>query len=164
MVQILLYYHVSDITIGEPLIFNVNELQKNIHSQGVTIRIRPDKARTGIETTLVEESGINHFWLLPQHISLYENYVDVIDLIDNSVTRESELVNIYTRNQPYSAMIDTLILGLNCPIGADFFDDKFEVRRLTCGQTCIKNKNNCHFCDQYAKMYDVIAAQRKSSN
>lgn len=163
LIQILLYYKVSDITIGEPLTFNMQELQKNVHPYA-QLRIRPHLAKPefarGVETDL----GIHHFWVLPQHLYLYDSYIDVIDLLDDTVTRETSLVSTYTSSEPYTARLDTLIEGVECGIGASFIDEKFVQRRLTCNQNCLKNHNYCHYCDQYVKMYDVVAAQRKDSN
>lgn len=163
LVQILLYYKVCDIVIGEPLAFNMNELEKNVHPHA-RIRIRPYFAKPEIARGIETDLGIHHFWVLPQHMHFYEPYVDVIDLLDDNIVRETALVNTYTSNKEFSARLDTLIEGVECGIGASFIDDKFVQRRLTCGQSCLKNSNYCHFCDQYVKMYDVIAAQRKSSN
>lgn len=163
LVQILLYYKVCDIVISEPLTFNMNELEKNVHPYA-RIRIRPYIAKPEIARGIETDSGIHHFWVLPQHMHFYEPYVDVIDLLDDNIVRETALVSIYTSNKEFSARLDTLIEGVECGIGASFIDDKFVQRRLTCGQSCLKNSNYCHYCDQYVKMYDVIAAQRKSSN
>lgn len=164
LVQILLYYNVSDITLGEPLVFDMPEIKKNIQSRGVKIRIRPNFAKPMLARDVETDKGIHHFWVLPQHMYLYEDYVDILDLLDNNSVRETAVVNAYTSADPYTARLDTLIDGVECGIGASFIDDKFVQRRLTCHQNCLKNSNYCHFCDQYVKMYDVIAAQRKSSN
>ena len=164
LVQILLYYNVSDITLGEPLVFDLIEIQKNIKSHGVKIRVRPNFAKPPLAREVGTDKGIHHFWILPQHLHMYENYIDVIDLLDNNIVRETAIVNAYTCGQPYEGRLDTLIEGVECGIGATFIDDKFVQRRLTCGQNCLKNSNYCHHCDQYVKMYEVIAAQRKSSN
>ena len=164
LIQILMYYKVSDIVIGEPLTFSTKELEKNVHSQGIKLRVRPYFAKPQIARGIEGDSGIHHFWILPQHMHFYESIFDVIDLIDDNVVRESALVNTYTSGNEFSARLDTLIEGVECSIGASFIDDKFVSRRLNCGQNCLKNNNYCHYCDQYVKMYDVIAAERKSSN
>lgn len=163
LIQILLYYKVSDIVIGEPLAFNMPELEKNVHDKA-RIRIRPYFAKPEIARGIETDSGIHHFWVLPQHMHLYEQYVDVIDLLDDNVVRETALVHTYTSGKEFSARLDTLIEGVECEVGASFIDEKFVMRRLSCGQNCLKNSNYCHHCDQYVKMFNVIAAQRKSSN
>lgn len=164
LVQILLYYNVSDIVIGEPLTFNVTELEKNIHSKNVKLRIRPHLAKTKIARGIETDCGIHHFWVLPQHVKFYEQYIDVLDLLDDNVARETALVNAYTCGEDYEGRLDTLVEGVETEVGAAFIDDKFVQRRLTCGQNCLKNSNYCHFCDQYIKMYDVIAANHKDAN
>lgn len=163
LIQILLYYRVSDITISEPLVFNMQELQKNVHPYA-RLRIRPYLAKPALARGVETDLGIHHFWVLPQHMHLYDQYVDVIDLLDDTVPRETALVLAYTCSEPYTARLDTLIEGVECGIGASFIDEKFVQRRLTCNQNCLKNRNYCHHCDQYVKMYDVIAKQRKDSN
>lgn len=163
LVQILLYHKVSDIVISEPLTFNMQELAQNIHPK-VKIRVRPYFAKPEVARGIETDSGIHHFWILPQHIHLYEPYIDVIDLIDDNIVRETALVNTYTSNKEFAARLDTLIEGIESSIGASFIDEKFVQRRLNCGQNCLKNNNYCHFCDQYVKMYDVIAKQQETSN
>ena len=113
---------------------------------------------------LQNDNGAHHFWILPQHLYLYENYIDVIDLIDDNIVRETGLINAYTSTLPYNAHLSTLIQGLNSDIGAGFIDETFVNSRLNCGQYCMKNKNSCHRCDQYIKMYDVINLLKKNSN
>ena len=164
LVQILLAYNVSDITIGEPLTFSMNDIEKNIRSLGVNVRVRPYIARNSYQMKLQNDNGAHHFWILPQHLYLYENYIDVIDLIDDNIAREEGLVNAYTSTLPYNAYLSTLIQGLNTEVGAQFIDETFVNSRLNCGQYCMKNKNSCHRCDQYIKMYDVINLLKKNSN
>lgn len=164
LVQILLACNVSDITIGEPLTFNMNDVEKNIRSLGVKVRVRPYIARNNYQMKLQNDNGAHHFWILPQHLYLYENYIDVIDLIDDNTVREIGLINAYTSTLPYNAHLSTLIQGLNSDIGAGFIDETFVNSRLNCGQYCMKNKNSCHRCDQYIKMYDVINLLKKNSN
>lgn len=163
LVQILMYYNVSDIAIDEPLTFNMSEIGMNIRSKGIAIRVRPNVAKNSYEKEMENDTGIIHFWVLPQHLYLYEDYIDVIDIIDNNSERETALVNIYLQDT-YESSLGLLIDGITVDIGASFIDDKFVIRRLSCGQNCMKNDNYCHYCSTMMRMYDMIAAQHKSSN
>lgn len=163
LIQILMYYNVSDITIDEPLTFDMPAIAENIKSKGISIRLRPHVAKNSYEREMENDSGLTHFWVLPQHIHLYEDYADVIDIIDNNSEREAALVNLYLKGE-YHASLSFLIEGVEKDIGASFFDEKFAVRRLSCHQTCMKNKNKCRYCDWYAQLYHTVAAQHKSSN
>ena len=163
LIQILMYYHVSDITIDEPLTFDLPNVLKDIKSHDINIRIRPNIAKNRYEKEMETDNGLHHFWVLPQHLNFYEDYIDVIDLIDNNSEREAALVKTYLSGN-YEASLSLLVEGIEKDIGAPFITDKFVTRRLSCGQVCMKSKDYCHHCDQYAKMYEVIAAQRKSSN
>lgn len=163
LIQILMYYNVSDISIDEPLTFDMPAIAENVKSKGIAIRLRPHIAKNRYEKEMENDTGLTHFWVLPQHVHLYEDYADVIDIIDNNSERETALVNFYLKGECH-ASLPLLIEGVEKDIGASFFDEKFAIRRLSCHQTCMKDKNKCRYCDQYVKMYDVIAAQHKSSN
>lgn len=164
LIQILMYYNVSDITIDEPLTFNMPEIAANVRANGINIRIRPNIAKNRYEQEMESDSGIRHFWVLPQHLNFYEEYVDVLDLIDNNSERETAVVNTYLSNKPYEASLSLLVEGIEKDVGASFIDDRFVIRRLNCGQTCMKNTNYCHYCDTMMRMYDIAAARHESSN
>lgn len=164
LIQILMYYNVSDITIDEPLTFNMSEIAANVRANGINIRVRPNIAKNRYEQEMESDSGIRHFWVLPQHLNFYEEYIDVLDLIDNNSERETAVVNTYLNNKPYEASLSLLVEGIEHDVGASFIDDRFVIRRLNCGQTCMKNTNYCHYCDTMMRMYDIAAARHVSSN
>lgn len=158
MVQILMYYKVSDITIGEPLTFNLQAVKTSIRDKGVSIRVIPHQAKNALAIPNTDDCGLEHFWILPQHASLYDKYIDVFDLVDNNIKREETLVQVYTSNAPYIFDMGILITNLNCTLPAEYVDPLWVKRRLNCKQKCLEGKHTCHYC---RSQYEVYLALQK---
>lgn len=161
-IQILLYYKVSDILLGEPLTFQMDKVKKNIKENfNVKIRICPHVAPSYIAKECF--NGTKNFWVLPQHISLYEDTVDVCDILDPNVIREQTLVDLYTCNKPYEYVMDTLITNMSTKVYASKIDEKLIRRRKNCGQVCMENNNKCHLCDTYFALASKPGLLKKES-
>ena len=154
LVQILMYYHVSDMLIGEPITFEMDRVQNNIKSvYDINIRVCPHLGRQISESV---DDGVKHFWILPQHMYLYENIIDVCDLIDNNTVREGTLVDIYTKGEPYIMPLNLLITNCDKDIPAGRITEDMIKRRKNCGQKCMVNKNLCHMCSLFIKLAEVV--------
>lgn len=163
LAQILMYYKVSDMLIGEPLCFQMDKVKKNIKDNyPINIRICPHIAPSYIARECF--SGINNFWVLPQHMSIFEDVVDVCDILDPNDIREAALLDIYTSEKPYELTLDTLITNMTAPaVSAIKIDANFVRRRKNCGQVCMENKNSCHLCDVYFKLASIPSILPKES-
>lgn len=153
LVQILSYYKVSDMLLGEPLVFEMDKVRDNIKSQGVTIRVCPHLGRQISESV---DDGSRHFWILPQHMHLYENVIDVCDLLDNNVTREGTLVDIYTKGEPYVLPMNLLITNFDREISGGRITEDLVRHRKNCGQRCMVNGISCHSCDLYMRLAEAV--------
>lgn len=158
MVKICTYYKVKDIMVGEPLVFQCNQLAY-LRQQGFTIRANP---HIGMNYALAEtgENGLNHFWVLPQHLYLYNNYIDVFELDITDANKEKSLINLYTNDYNYDLKL--LISNYNCPesiFGANITED-FVKHRLNCGQRCLTPSSSCHYC--LTPQYEKKISGRKS--
>lgn len=163
MAQILMYYKVSDMLIGEPLCFQMDKVKKNIkENYPINIRICPHVAPAHIAKECF--SGINNFWILPQHLSIFEDVIDICDILDPNDAREAALLDIYTADKPYTFTIDTLITNMNAPmVSASKIDGNLMRRRKNCGQVCMENRDRCHLCNTYFKLSLTPPLSKKES-
>lgn len=146
MVHICTYYHARNIMVGEPLVFQCRALEKLRH-QGYIIRANP---QCGVNPAIADTNAnaLQHFWVLPQHLHLYENYIDVFELYMPTTEQERGLIELYSTNYPYS--LDLLIREFPCPeqiLGSEI-DESFAEARLDCGQRCLTPLGTCHKCLQ----------------
>ena len=75
---------------------------------------------------------IQHFFLLPQHTSVY-THIDVLDLLDDNITRETALIDTYAK-PAYNFKLKHLIPSIDSEITGAYIDDAFAAKRTNCGQ------------------------------
>lgn len=158
LIQILCYYNVSDILLGEPLVFEMDKVRDNIKSHGINIRVCPHLGR---QITEPVDDGSCHFWILPQHMHLYENVIDVCDLLDNNITREATIVDVYTCGKPYVLPMNLLITNFDREVSGGRITEDLIRGRKNCGQRCMVNGMSCHSCDIYMRLAEAV--KRKES-
>lgn len=144
LIKICTYYRATDIVVGEPLVFQAEELAK-IRKMGFSIHAYPC---VGMNISLAEtgENGLRHFWVLPQHMPLYENYIDVFEFEPQGREQVKSILDLYTR--PFNYSLDLLIENFPCEVkiyGSNITED-FIKRRLNCGQRCLSPNEPCHAC------------------
>lgn len=161
LVNILTYYKVSDITLGEPLVFQRKKVIRNLKNQfpDITIRVRPTMGKANILSEMKEDSGITHNWILPQYTDLYD-YIDVFDLLDANITREETIVNMYLDKKEYGASLSLLITNNTSPMSGKFVDENWVTQRMDCGQICLEHKFNCHYCETREALYKCLLEQK----
>lgn len=160
MINTLLAIGVSDIIINEPLTFDITNVVHYIRKQSkrdIKIHIRPDIGKPGWMPNT--ESILHHFWILPQHIDLYENQIDMIDLFAESIKRENRLIECYCIKKDYSNSIGAFVLNSNqqdIELHSKMIDDDLAIKRLNCRQICMSTyPQKCHTCDQQYKIYKL---------
>lgn len=154
LVLILRYYKVSDILIGEPLFFQMTKVKREIKDKGIKIRFKPT-TRMAEAFAGTEEPGIRHAWMIPSQMYLYEDYIDVLELVDEKASREEALVNIFAGTTKFNFSISAICPSVVPGIPAAYVDEEWTRRRLNCEQKCLENSNGCVYCEAKIKMYDA---------
>lgn len=162
MVRVLLTYKVSDIVLGEPLMFMAKEVNAYIKPYART-RVYPHKGQPSIAVPLEEMPAINHFFALPQHMGMYEEYIDVFDLLDDNIVRETALIDIYTKDS-YNFSLHYLIPSITSNISGAYITEELVERRMNCKQRCIMDPNGCHYCEMIEKMYEYYKKINEQGN
>lgn len=145
LLRIHTYYKVTHIMIGEPLLFQVNDLSL-LRQSGFILHASP-LLSLNPALAAINEPPINHFFLLPQHLSLYEPYIDILEIGDKDPSRQQALINIYTSPEyPYS-----LSLLFNQPsldkVYGSHITPSFVQHRFNCRQRCLAPSHSCHYCE-----------------
>lgn len=152
----LLSYAPCAVTIAEPLTFMLPRVRQAILAwtdpeTTVDIRVLPMIGRpTEWNHIMEQDDGFCHFWLPPNWIKLYEEYIDVLDLYDREQEREAALIDIYA-NGSYDNRLDILVKNCETDIMCGVLDDDLAKKRISCGQRCMEGSGHCHYCDMFVK-------------
>ena len=162
--QLLSWYNVSDITIGEPLTFECFDIIRLLKDPDLTIRVRPYPELEIWEKSNFQDNGIKHFWIPPQYLDKYEDVFDVIDVLHPNIVREEALVEAYLDRTNFDALdLSTVIPNVNVSVPIAAFEGDFFDRRLNCGQRCLKSPASCHMCDATVDLWKVLKKMRKET-
>lgn len=164
MLKTLIDLNVSHITLDEPLTFNMENVSWFIKSknENCMIHVRPYLGKPG--WMLTTESILHHFWILPQHMNLYEEYIDYIDIFAEQESREMELIKIYCINKEYDYELAPLVLNAapsDAKMRGGFVTDDMAERRVNCKQICMSTApQRCHMCDIQLKAFEQFLLGR----
>lgn len=162
VITVLCHLQVSDILLGEPLVFQMKEVSLYIKKLYPNIKLRfcPHIGQPVIAQNITNE--LNHFWVLPQHLYLYEDIIDVCDIFEKNKVRESALVDLYIKQGDYEGPFDILIENSSVNILSSYIPRELAVRRMNCGQKCMMNAEGCHTCDLYIKALMGLKKNKES--
>ena len=159
------------ITIGEPLIFDLKAVKTLISRIDNTIQLRawPSIGRPSKYNDYPGNHGLCHFWVLPQHVSLYDDYIDIFDILDENVDREKVLCDYYCNARPWFLCLSNFFKNMDTNVDGYYVDDEWIEKRLNCGQRCFRPSPTCYHCEDHHMLYDLMKAhpeilERKSSN
>lgn len=161
LLNTLLDLGVSDILLTEPFVFDIETISNYIryNHEDCKIHIRPYLGKPSYMSRI--ESIMTHFWVLPQHIYLYEDYIDYIDIFADKAERERRLLDAYCVQHEYNNLLGPFIE--NC-IDKDFFmsagyvPTELAEYRTHCKQVCItKMPARCHRCHIRWRLMQLIA-------
>lgn len=155
LIYFLLKHNVSDVVIGEPIVFDLPNVRKMVpQNSGIILRVNPIQGRPPLYNSIRnEDDGLCHFWAIPQSIPFYQNYIDLFDLTDNNEERESTLLTVFLRGE-YIHSLSSLCVNVDNSVPCAAFTPEDLQYRTICKQKCIMN--SCHRCriitDTYFKL------------
>lgn len=164
MLYFLSQLPVSDITIGEPLVFNLKFVKAQMDKQKrkINIRVNPVIGRPDLFNQISEkDNGFKHFWILPQYVKLYDEYIDVLDLYDENAVREEALVRVFTKGV-YTRELKYFLRNCDTVVRGFFIDEDFVNRRMNCNQVCMQDR--CHWCQAYENLYLALKDKQDHDN
>ena len=134
---------VSEITIGDPLFFNLDIIKSKCKPYNILIRKAPNVAYNNY---IPRENGIIGAYIRPEDIGDYEKYIDIIEFTARDLDEERTLLKIYRDDQNWPGNLNFLIKNLNYNIDNRGFSSTFAANRQNCGRRCMIN-GNCHLCE-----------------
>lgn len=133
---------VSDIYIVEDLCFELPKVSELMHSKNIQVRAFPNVAQSTWDLT----SDLKKFFIRPEDISVYENYIDVLEFFGPS--KDFEIYyKIYTKDQKWFGKLNEIIIGFNSDLDSRFIIPNFAESRVKCGKNCMKG-GKCQICDR----------------
>ena len=164
MLRTLLALGVSDLVIDEPLTFDIENVANIVRTSvpECRIHIRPDIGKPGWMDK--RESIIHHFWLLPQYVYLYEDYVDVIDLFAEAPPREMRLIESFCIKKTYDYELNAFVLHSaegDEQMRGSLVSEEMAYKRMRCKQKCMSTyPSRCHECDIDLDVYRMLQLGR----
>lgn len=162
-IRYMLYVQPYAITLGEPLTFDLERVKEMLMGSEVKVRVLPAIGRPSTWNIYrSEDDGICHFWIAPHLVDLYSEYIDVLDLYDESPEREKALAKIYGNKEETGWTLSILLKNCEAPTGAYLIDEEFAENRMNCRQRCMQNK--CHYCKRMESMINSVLYDHLSKN
>ena len=141
---------VTDIYIVEDLAFELDKVSQIAHEENVKIRIFPNVAQSSWRDT----PDIKKFWVRPEDIDFYSQYVDVCEFF-GTVEQIPTLLKIYKEDKQWFGLLNEIIIGLKTPLDSRFTDPRFAEKRIRCGKSCRKS-GKCKMCDLHVELSYVL--------
>lgn len=94
---------------------------------------------------LPRTDGVTGVWIRPEDLSLYDNYIDVIEFNSDKIRKEEALYRIYAEQHAWPGPLKNIIDNLQYPGENRMLTSDLTKMRMNCGQRCQEN-NQCHFC------------------
>lgn len=139
---------VTDIYIDGPLCFQMDKMKIIRNNYSVNIRISPNVSPN---CALINPSP-NSFFVRPEDLKLYDEYIDIIDFKTPYQEQEDSLFSIYKRGT-FNYSLDSIVVGLTPCINNILLDGSdFARQRLNCGQKCKIPGRSCHYCETTFKV------------
>ena len=153
-----LSYGVSDVYVINELGFDIKRVKKICAEKGVSVRVYPNVAQTSAR--LLTLGDYSSFFLRPEDVSLYEDYVDVLEFF-NSYNKENILYDIYTEGE-WGGPLELIILNLHTgkQVNNNLIPNLFGESRLECRKKCVYDE--CHVCNNCVDT--IIALQERKKD
>ena len=142
---------VTDIYIGNQLGFDIQEVAKKVHAAGVSVRIYPNICQSSYPYS----DKLTQFYVRPEDIPAYENWVDVCELISFNKSDET-LYKIYAKEKKWWGPLKEIIFGLDSDIDNRYIGPEFAWFRTNCRKRCLRD-GSCKMCKRIEELSHVAA-------
>lgn len=145
MLNGILDFGVTDVYIVENLCFELDAVAAKVHSYNTKIRVFPNVAQSSWKDT----PALKKFFIRPEDIDAYEDYVDVIEFWDGDYDNQRHMAlvfqRVYIENKKWFGKLNEIIYGLDCDLDSRFVIPRFAEARIKCGKKCQKG-GKCNIC------------------
>lgn len=139
---------VTDAYVTGMLGFQMKNAKDLADRYGVRIRMIPNIAQRSEFTfdNTREYSNVTAFWVRPEDLELYSNYVDTIEFMSMD-EKQAVYYDIYMNDRKWRGNLGILIAGLGDIDNRTIPLTDFTLPRLNCEKKCILGL--CHKCKKY---------------
>ena len=131
---------VTDIYVANELGFYLEKISPICKEKNIAIRVYPNVAQSNNK---FNTPGIKKFFIRPEDVELYEQYVDVFEFW-GPIDKQPVLYDIYYSGR-WQGNLQDLILGLDEEVDNMKIMPVFGESRTCCRKKCAYNQ--CHICD-----------------
>lgn len=136
---------VTDVYISGDLGFELDKVSKVAKENNIQVRCYANIAQANEWEDWSD--GIKKFFIRPEDIDIYSEYVDVIEFY-GSVERQNVLYEIYFKDKEWNGKLREIIQGIKNDVNNYYLlGEEFAKRRIRCDRGCLKGKN-CKLCDR----------------
>lgn len=137
----IIEYGVSDVDISGALAFELPKVKRFLEKNGVNtvIRATPNIIQSQTDNC----PPLQHFFIRPDNIDLYEPYIDVIEF--EGIEHQDTFYNIYAKEKMFIGKLNQIIYNFPLPIDNLGLIDAFTERRISCGRECLSG-GRCNRC------------------
>lgn len=149
--QGFLNLNVTDIFVAENLMFEAKNLSLNAKKNGKSLRSFCNVCESAWDDT----PSLKTFFVRPEDIFLYEEYIDTFEFYLNDVdaTRVNTMYEIYAKDKKWFGRLDEIIIGYKGDEDSRYIIPTFGEKRLNCQKKCMKGiEPTCHICDRVAEL------------
>lgn len=131
----------TDVYIVEDLGFDIGKVKVIASQYNAQIRVYPNIAQSKWSNS----DAIKKFFIRPEDIDNYEDYVDVIEFYN--VDKNIDIYyDIYKNKKKWFGKLNEIILDFNSEIDNKYIVPRFAEMRIKCNKNCIKG-GGCRRCE-----------------
>ena len=142
---------VSDIYVACELGFELDKISDIAKKNNVKIRCYANINQSSWKG----EKGLKGFFIRPEDVDFYSNYVDVLEFYD-AVDQQNVLYDVYFHSKEWNGKLREIIKSLNVDINNYYIlGSEFARRRSQCGKRCLKG-SKCQLCERLLELANSL--------
>lgn len=150
----LIKYHPTDMYICEELGFCLDKVSELLHKNNIRVRVYPNIC----QSSFPEMDSLKTFFIRPEDIAAYSQYVDVFELIADEA-RQPVVFKIY-QQQEWFGPIQEIIPTFHNSLDSRFLMPAFGMLRAKCHKRCAFNPNVCKICNRFSELSETLKKNR----
>lgn len=142
---------VTDIYIVEDLCFDLERVAAAAHKENIKLRTYANVA----QSTWHDTPEIKKFWIRPEDVKIYEEYIDVLEFFGQPYQIPT-ILRVYKDEQKWFGALKEIIFGLESEdLDSRFIIPEFGKRRISCQKNCLKG-GKCRICDRILSLSKTL--------
>ena len=137
---------VSDIYVGEDLGFDIQNVKTVAAAKNVQVRFYPYIYHF--------DMGIKTFFIRPEDVPYYEDYIDVLDFTNLPVDEQYIYYEIY-KDKKWYGNLKEIFPALNIDLDSRCVVSLFGKKRVSCQRKCLKGQK-CDLCNTIANLSETL--------